>query len=54
MCDKVAAGHNDIKEIFEKFTYFYKHRPIIHAVETVYCLVKIYCDADSDSSVYIL
>jgi len=54
MCDKVTAGHNDSKEIFEKFTYFYMyiHRPIIHAVETVYCLVKIYCDVDSDSSVY--
>ena len=28
------------------------YMPIIHAVKTVYCLVKIYCDADSDSSVY--
>ena len=27
---------------------------IIHAAKTVYCLVKIYCDVDSDSSVLTL
>jgi len=52
MCDKVTAGHNDSKEIFGKFTYFYTHRPVIHAVKTVHCLLKIYCDVDSDSAVY--
>ena len=49
----MTAGHNDSKEILEKLrNYFYIHRPIIHAVKTVYCLVKIYCDAKSDSSIY--